>query len=108
MFYSSLLNNHYLYVLTYLLIVFLCATMNTALFTISIVDLIGYLASLVVLISFLNKNMKWLRILNSIGCALFVIYGFALDVSWPIVITNVSIMLINFYYLFLVKKSKSL
>jgi uncharacterized protein with PQ loop repeat len=63
------------------------------------VELTGYLASAVVLISFLQKNIKTLRIVNSIGCALFVLYGILLNYSVPLIITNVSIIVINGYYL---------
>ncbi len=62
-------------------------------------EIIGYLASLAVLISFLMKNIKTLRIINTIGCCLFVIYGVMLSFSIPIIITNASIICINIYYL---------
>ncbi len=62
-------------------------------------DFIGYLASFLVLFSFLMKKMKSLRIINTLGCTLFVAYGFLLDFSWPIIITNVAIIIINIYYL---------
>ncbi|OIQ37661.1 MAG: uroporphyrinogen decarboxylase [Crocinitomix sp. MedPE-SWsnd] len=70
---------------------------------ISAIEWVGYLASAAVLISFLMKKMRTLRIVNTLGCALFAFYGVLLDFSWPIIITNVAIMCINFYYLFLVK-----
>lgn len=62
-------------------------------------DFIGYLASFLVLFSFLMKKMRSLRIINTLGCTLFVAYGFLLDFSWPIIITNVAIIIINIYYL---------
>ncbi len=62
-------------------------------------EIVGYLASLIVLISFLMKNMKTLRIINSIGCVLFVAYGILLGFSIPIIFTNVAIVGINIYYL---------
>ncbi len=62
-------------------------------------EYIGYLASALVLISFLMKKMTTLRLINILGCMAFVIYGIMLKYSWPIVITNVSIILINSYYL---------
>jgi len=65
----------------------------------SITELVGYAASLGVLLSFLLKDIKRLRIVNTIGCILFVFYGYLLAISWPIIITNVSIILINSYYL---------
>ena len=80
--------------------------MEQEIFNIEIREWIGYLASAVVLVSFFMKKMKSLRILNTVGCSLFIIYGFALNVSWPIVVTNVAIVLVNAYYL-LLKPSKN-
>jgi uncharacterized protein with PQ loop repeat len=71
----------------------------------STTEMVGYLASIIVLISFLMKNMKALRIINSIGCVLFVAYGILLGFSLPIIITNVSIVGINIYYLMKANKS---
>lgn len=65
----------------------------------SITEIIGYLASLLVLLSFLMKDIKTLRIVNCVGCGVFILYGFMLSVSWPIVITNVAIVIINLVYL---------
>lgn len=66
---------------------------------ISLTEWIGYAASLGVLVSFLMKDIKVLRIINSIGCALFVAYGIMLS-SIPIIVTNVAILFVNAYYLF--------
>ena len=62
-------------------------------------DFIGYLASFLVLFSFLMKKMRYLRIINTLGCTLFVAYGFLLYFSWPIIVTNLAIIIINIYYL---------
>lgn len=70
---------------------------------ISTADLIGYFASAIVLISFIVKDVRKIRIVNSFGCALFVVYGVLLGWNWPIIITNVAIMLVNAYYLFIAK-----
>ena len=69
---------------------------------ISYIEWIGYLASFFVLMSFLMRNITTLRYVNTIGCMFFVAYGFLLD-SWPVIITNVAIVLVNFYYLFISK-----
>ena len=66
-------------------------------------EFVGYLAMLLLLISFLMKDIRRLRKLNTVACALFVAYGFKLATSWPIIISNASIMGINIYYLFLKK-----
>jgi len=60
---------------------------------------VGYLASLVLIISFMMKNVNTLRIVNSVGALLFVAYGIMLTISWPIIITNGFILLLNVYYL---------
>ena len=67
-----------------------------------VTEWVGYAASFVVLLSFVMKDLRRLRFINSVGCMLFVSYGVLLD-SWPIIITNVAILLINIYYLFLKK-----
>ncbi|PCE64426.1 uroporphyrinogen decarboxylase [Sediminicola luteus] len=68
------------------------------LFGITLTEWVGYAASLGVLLSFLMKDIKKLRMVNSVGCALFVAYGFMLDISWPVVITNLAILGVNGYY----------
>lgn len=61
---------------------------------------IGYLAMATVLISFLMKDVSKLRLINSFGCFLFVVYGFLLEpISYPIIITNTAIFCINLYYI---------
>lgn len=72
---------------------------------ISYVEWFGYLASFFILLSFFMRHIVALRVVNTIGCVFFVIYGLYLD-SWPLVITNGAIILVNFYYLFISKKKK--
>lgn len=62
-------------------------------------EYIGYLASIVIMVSFLMKNIITLRIINSIGGLLFVVYGVLLSMSIPIIVTNVFVVSVNFYYL---------
>lgn len=61
-------------------------------------DWIGYAASAGVLLSFLMRDIRTLRMVNSVGCFLFIIYGLLLN-SIPVILTNVIIVLINLYYL---------
>jgi uncharacterized transporter YbjL len=63
-----------------------------------ITEYVGYAASIAVLISFLMKKMKTLRLVNILGCGLFVAYGILLS-SIPIIITNAAICLIHLYFL---------
>lgn len=67
---------------------------------ISYIEWFGYLASFFVLLSFLMRNIKTLRYVNTLGCMFFVVYGVLLD-SWPIIITNAAIIMVNIYYLFI-------
>lgn len=72
---------------------------------ITFVEWIGYAAMATLLVSFMMKDVTKLRIINSMGCALFIWYGFVLQpVSKPIIITNAAIVCINLYYLLLSKK----
>ena len=67
---------------------------------ISWVEWIGYAAMATVLVSFLMKSVNKLRIVNSFGCLLFVLYGIVLQpISKPIIITNLAIFGINLFYL---------
>ena len=65
----------------------------------STTEIIGYLASLAVLTSFLLKDITKLRLVNIVGCFLFIVYGFMLSISWPIIITNSAIIIVNTYHL---------
>ena len=76
--------------------------MNLILF-IDTTEIVGNSAMLLLLVSFLMKDIRRLRMLNSIACAFFVVYGFLLQTSWPIIISNAAIFGINLYYLFLKK-----
>ena len=71
---------------------------------ITITEWVGYIASIVLIISFMMKNVNTLRIVNSVGALLFVVYGIMLTISWPIIITNSFILVLNIYYL--TKKDK--
>lgn len=61
-------------------------------------EIYGYICSVVVAISFLTKNMTTLRIMNCIGCVMFGIYGYFKDAP-PIIIINAFVTIIHLYYL---------
>lgn len=62
-------------------------------------EVIGLIASIMVLVSFIPKNnLKLTRILNSIGAAIFVIYG-ALIGAWSVWILNSCCFVLNVYYI---------
>ena len=66
----------------------------------SSLDILGYVASFIVLSSFLMKDIKKLRLLNLIGCTAFIIYASQIENGLPIIITNSAIVIINAIYLY--------
>jgi hypothetical protein len=65
----------------------------------------GYLASLVVFISLTMSSIIKLRIFNFVGCLIFAHYGMLVG-SIPVAVANMSIALINIYYLYQIYSSK--
>ncbi len=63
-----------------------------------ILEIIGYIASLIVLVSLLMSSIKKLRWINLIGALLFGIYGFLIG-SIPTGAMNMGIVFIDAYYL---------
>lgn len=61
-------------------------------------EYIGYTATLFLMVSFLLKDMKKLRMVNTIACLFFIVYGHYLG-SIPIVVSNAFICCVNLYYL---------
>lgn len=42
-------------------------------------EILGVIASIIVLISFLTQDVKKIRIINIVGCICFVIYGITIN-----------------------------
>ncbi|NCZ70802.1 MAG: uroporphyrinogen decarboxylase [Actinobacteria bacterium] len=63
-----------------------------------LVELVGWLATITVFISFSQKGMKRLRLVSIVACLLWSWYGF-LKSDWPIVVTNISIIFIHLFAL---------
>ncbi len=61
-------------------------------------EIFGYLSMLVVLTSMLMEDIKWLRIINSVACAMFVVYGYFHE-AYPVVTMNIIVIFINLYKL---------
>ena len=73
----------------------------------TILELVGYLASLLVLVSLLMSSVVKLRIINSIGAIIFTVYAILIK-SYPTAVMNAALVFINMYYLVKVLRSKSL
>jgi hypothetical protein len=63
-----------------------------------IIQIIGYTATILVVISFLFKDYK-LRAINSIACLFFITYGYLNNLDIPLIITNIIILIINIKFL---------
>lgn len=70
-----------------------------------ILELIGYLASILVAISLTMSNIVRLRILNLLGAITFAVYG-VLITAWPVAFMNTLIVFINIYYLLQMRNAK--
>ena len=68
-------------------------------FSVEPIEWIGYAASIAVAISLTMTAIVKLRIINSIGCLLFVVYGLYLK-AYPVALANAIIVLINIYNLY--------
>jgi hypothetical protein len=63
-----------------------------------LVELIGYVASALIVLSLLMASVLRLRVINLVGAVVFTLYGVLID-SFPVVLTNGAIVVIDVYYL---------
>ena len=54
----------------------------------------GYLSMIIVLISMLMTDIRKLRIINSIACSMFIVYGYFHE-AYPVVLMNTIVIIIN-------------
>lgn len=69
------------------------------------VEMVGYVAMAILAVSFIPRELRWVRIINFIGCVLFVIYGILLGWKYPLIISNGIIAIIQCYHLLIKKKA---
>ncbi|HAR86281.1 MULTISPECIES: YgjV family protein [Clostridium] len=72
---------------------------RSSMFNDTLIEWIGYLASILITISMFMKEIFKLRFINLMGCILFVIYGLIIG-AYPVAIANAIIVFINLYYLY--------
>lgn len=68
-------------------------------------EIIGYVGSALVLISFLMASVVKLRVVNAVGSAIFAVYALLIH-SYPTMIMNICLVLINLYYLWKLRNSE--
>jgi hypothetical protein len=66
--------------------------------TTSILEMIGYLASVLVAISLMMRSLTKLRVINLSGSLLFAVYGFLIG-AYPVAALNAFIVGVNVFYL---------
>tara|TARA_B100000900_G_C20359631_1_gene625760 strand:- start:504 stop:728 length:225 start_codon:yes stop_codon:yes gene_type:complete len=69
-------------------------------------NIVGWTATIFIIISFLINNILWLRIINMIGAALWLAYGI-IDTSYSIIFLNVLIVSIQFFKIYRLSKDKN-
>ena len=67
------------------------------------IELLGYLATFFVAVSFLS--IVHLRVVNAIGAILFVIYSLIIK-SYPVALLNAFLFFVNLYQLYRLKKEQ--
>lgn len=70
------------------------------------VELIGYLASALIVLSLLMASVLKLRIINLVGASVFTAYGLLIS-SWPVILTNAAIVVIDIYYLVVMLRDRA-
>ncbi|OOF41056.1 hypothetical protein BKK47_01955 [Rodentibacter mrazii] len=73
----------------------------------NLIESLGYIATFFVAASFLFKSIVYLRIVNSIGAVLFVIYGMIIG-AYPVAVLNAFLVFVNLYQLYRLKKEQPL
>jgi hypothetical protein len=72
--------------------------------TATIFEIIGYVGSALVLVSFLMASVVKLRVVNAVGSTIFAVYALLIH-SYPTMIMNICLVLINLYYLWKLRNS---
>ena len=70
-----------------------------------IIEMIGYLGSILVVVSILMTSIVKLRIVNMLGSGISMVYALMIR-SYPIAFMNLCLVIINIYNLIKLRKSK--
>lgn len=68
------------------------------------IEILGTIASIIIVVSFLFNNMKIIRIINIIGSIIFIIYGIAIS-AFSVWLLNAMLLFIHIYKLIKNKKN---
>lgn len=73
--------------------------------TAMIIELVGYLGSILVVVSMLMTSVVRLRIINSVGAGIFTVYALIIQ-SYPTALMNFCLVVINIYNLVRIYKDR--
>ena len=73
----------------------------------TIFEIIGYVSTVLLLVSFLMASVVKLRVINTIGSGIFVVYALLIG-SYPTAILNLGIVSINLYFLIRLLRAEKL
>ena len=71
-----------------------------------LLEIFGYVGTMLIVLSMMMTSVTKLRIVNMTGSVISAIYG-GLCGTWPVVVTNVCLFLINGFQLIKSKKNKA-
>lgn len=71
----------------------------------NLIEICGFIATALVFISFLPKNVKFIRWANLVGSIFFVIYGFGIGAFWT-GLMNFGLIFVQLYHLFRIYKGE--
>lgn len=72
----------------------------------NMIEILGYLAGVLVAVSFLFKDIVFIRIINGIGAILFVIYAVCIQ-AYPVAGLNAFLVLVHIYQLWRLKREQA-
>ena len=70
---------------------------SNIMYTMNRIEIIGFMASLFVFFSFIPKDVKKIRIINTLGCIIWVVYGF-LSHATSVWFMNGLLMFVHLYH----------
>jgi hypothetical protein len=69
------------------------------------IEIIGFIATILTIISFTFKNILTIRLVNVLGSFVWLVYGFYTK-DHPVIIVNLSVIIIHIWGIFFLLKDK--
>jgi uncharacterized protein with PQ loop repeat len=69
------------------------------------IEMIGFIATILTIVSFTFKNILTIRLVNVLGSFVWLIYGFY-SKDHPVILVNISVIIIQIWAIFFLLKDK--